>query len=118
LTSNKFIRSAIKLCEEAALTLEERDAYERAEEQAIWEDSIKDLEDEVVAVRKALAESKKTIEENKKTIENKDIVLKEERKALEEERKALEEERKAFEEERKVRVGLEAELKKLKQQTK
>jgi len=102
LKSNKLIRSAIKICEEAALSPEELFAYECAEEQVIWQNSIKALEDDAIEARKLLAESRKT--------------LAEERKAREEERKALEEERKTLEEERKTRTKLEAELAKLKQQ--
>jgi predicted transposase/invertase (TIGR01784 family) len=56
LTKNKLIRRAIKMCEEAALTPQERDAYERAKEQAQWDDTIKGLEDEVVASRKKIAD--------------------------------------------------------------
>jgi len=83
--SNEVIYSAIKICEESALTPEERDAYERAEEQMIWENSIKGLEDEVV-------ESRKTIAENRKIIEEKDKALEVERKA----RKKLEAELEKF----------------------
>jgi predicted transposase/invertase (TIGR01784 family) len=95
LESNNLIRRAIDMCEEAALTPEERDAYERAKEQAQWDDSIKGLEDEVV-------QSRKTIKEKNNTIAEKD--------------KALEEERKALEEERKARAELEAELRRYKLQ--
>ena len=52
LKSNKLIRSAINICKESALTPEELEAYERAEEQMIWDNSIKGLEDEVVESRK------------------------------------------------------------------
>jgi len=68
-TSNKLIRNAIKMCEEAALTPEELYAYERAKEQAQWEDSIKGLEDEVLQSRKSLAEKDKTIAEKDKALE-------------------------------------------------
>jgi predicted transposase/invertase (TIGR01784 family) len=98
LTSNKFIRSAIKLCEEAAFTPEEREAYERAKEQAQWEDSIKGLEDEVVESRKALADNKKTLKEKDKALEEKDKALEKERQTLEKERQALEKKDKALEE--------------------
>jgi len=66
---NELIHSAIKICEESAFTPEELEAYERAEEQMMWENSIKDLEDEVVESRKALAENKKAIEEKEKALE-------------------------------------------------
>jgi len=95
LTSNELICRAIELCEEAALTPEERYAYECAETEAIWQNSIKALEDDAIENRKLLAEKDK---------------------ALEEERKALEEKDKALEEERNARAKLEAELAKLRQQ--
>ena len=97
LTSNKLIRSAIKLCEEAALTPEERYAYERAEEEVIWQNSIKSLENSAIEGRKLLAESKKELAESKKELAEKD-------KALEKERNAC--------------AKLEAELVKLQQQMK
>jgi len=87
LKSNKLIRSAIRMCEEAALTPEELAAYERAEEEVIWQNSIKGLEDDAIETRKLLAESNKKLAEKDKVLE----------------------------EERKARAKLEAELAKLKQ---
>ena len=87
LKSNKLIRSAIKMCKEAALTPEELTAYERAEEEVIWQNSIKGLEDDAIETRKLLAESNKKLAEKDKVLE----------------------------EERKARAKLEAELAKLKQ---
>ena len=69
LKSNKLIHSAIKICRESALTPEELDAYERAKEQVIWQNSIKGLEDEVVESRKTIAENKKALQEKDKEIE-------------------------------------------------
>jgi len=40
LVSNEFIHSAIKICEESALSPEEREAYERSQDEARWQDSI------------------------------------------------------------------------------
>ena len=75
--SNKLIFSAIQKCEEAALTNEEREAYERSKEQVMWDRSIKGLEDAVVEKDKiiadkdqALAEKDQTLAENVKTIAN------------------------------------------------
>jgi predicted transposase/invertase (TIGR01784 family) len=68
LKKNKLIRRAIKMCEEAAFTPEERDAYERAKEQAQWDDTIKGLEDKVVESRKTIAEKDNTIAEKDNTI--------------------------------------------------
>jgi len=143
LKSNKLIRSAIKMCKEAALTPEELTAYERAEEEVIWQNSIKGLEDDAIEARKSLAESKKTLEENKKTLEENKKTLEENKKTLEENKKSLAESKKeieernnviaekdktlaekdktlaekdkALEEERKARANLEAELANLKQ---
>jgi hypothetical protein len=98
LVSNELIFSAIKICEESAFSFEEREAYERAQDEARWQDSIKGLEDEVVEVRKSLAENKKTIAEkdkslaeNKKTIAEKDKSLAEKDKSLAEKDKEIEE---------------------------
>jgi predicted transposase/invertase (TIGR01784 family) len=82
LVSNELIFSAIKICEESAFSLEEREAYERAQDEARWQDSIKGLEDEVVEVRKSLAENKKTIAEKEKTIAVKDKEIEELKKLL------------------------------------
>jgi predicted transposase/invertase (TIGR01784 family) len=68
LTKNKLIRRAIKMCEEAAFSPEERDAYERAKEQAQWDDTIKGLEDAVVESRKKIKEKDNTIAEKDNTI--------------------------------------------------
>ena len=68
--SNELIHSAIKICEESAFSPEEREAYEHARDQARWQDSIKGLEDEVIEVRKTLAEKDKEIEELKKLLED------------------------------------------------
>jgi predicted transposase/invertase (TIGR01784 family) len=100
LTSNKLIRRALKLCEEAALTPEERELYERAKEQAIWQESIKAVEADAIASRKLLAESRKELAESKKALDEKD--------------KALDEKDKALIAERQTREKLEAELEKLK----
>jgi len=105
--NNELIYSAIKICEASALSPEELDAYDRAEMEAIWQNSIKGLEDEVV-------DQRKTIEEKDKALAKKDKALVKERKALEKGRKALAKKDKALEEERKARAELEAEIEKLK----
>ena len=84
LVSNELIHSAIKICEESAFSPAEIESYERAKEEAQWQDSIKGLEDEVVEVRKSLAEKDKTLAEKNKTIE-------EDKKALAEKDKEIEE---------------------------
>jgi predicted transposase/invertase (TIGR01784 family) len=68
LLSNELIRSAIKICEESALSPEEREAYERSQDEARWQDSIKGLEDEVIEVRKSLAEKENALLEQQKKI--------------------------------------------------
>ena len=72
LISNKLIHSAIKICKESALSPEEREAYERAEDEARWQDSIKGLEDENVEFRKSLAEKDKSLAEKDKSLAEKD----------------------------------------------
>ena len=83
LTSNKYIRRAIKLCEEAAFSPEEREIYERAKEQAQWQDSIKGLEDDAIESRKLLAESKKELAESKKELAESKKVIEEKDKTIE-----------------------------------
>jgi predicted transposase/invertase (TIGR01784 family) len=109
--SNKLIRSAIKLCEKAALSPEELFAYEHSEIEMIWQNSIKAVEEDAIESRKALDESRKALDESRKALD-------ESRKALDEKDKALEIERKAHIIERSARKKLEAELEKLKQQKK
>jgi predicted transposase/invertase (TIGR01784 family) len=87
--SNKFIYSAIKICEESALSPSEREAYEHDKEQAQWDHSIKGLEDEVAESRKMIAEKNNTIAEKDKAIAEKDKAIEEKDKAIEEKDKAL-----------------------------
>ena len=65
LKSNKLISAAIEMCQLSALSPEEMDIYDRYEDQARWQASIKGSEDSVI-------QNKKTIEEKDKTIEEKD----------------------------------------------
>jgi len=102
LASNELIYSAIKICEESALSPKEREAYEQAEDEMIWQNSVKGLEDEVGDVRKLLSESKKTIEESKKTIEERDKSIAERDKSLAERDKSLAEKDKEIEELKKL----------------
>ena len=81
--SNKLIHSAIKICEESGFSPEERYAYEKAEDQARWEDSIKGLEDNAVEAKRLLKESKKVLEEKDKALEEKDKLLAESKKEIE-----------------------------------
>jgi len=69
LVSNKLIYTAIKICEESALSPKERYAYDDAEMGVMWQNSIRGLEDEVVDVRKLLAEKDKEIAELKRLLE-------------------------------------------------
>ena len=98
--SNQLIYSAIKICEKAAFTPEELYAYELSEEQMMWDNSIKFLEDTVIESRKIIAEKDKALDDERKTSELKDKALEDERKASEQKDKALEDERKAREKER------------------
>jgi septal ring factor EnvC (AmiA/AmiB activator) len=87
---NELIHSAIKICEESALSASEYEAYERAKEEAQWQDSIKAIEDEAIESRIALAKSKKTIEERDKALVEKDKALVERDTALAEKDTAIE----------------------------
>jgi len=66
--SNELIYSAVKICEESALSPIERLAYEDAEMEVIWQNSIKGLEDDIVEYRKTIAEKDKTLAEKDKEI--------------------------------------------------
>jgi len=68
--SNELIYSAVKICEESALSPKERFAYEHAEIEALWQNSIKGLEDDVVEYRKTIAEKDKRIAELERRLEN------------------------------------------------
>jgi predicted transposase/invertase (TIGR01784 family) len=80
--SNELILSAINICEESAFSPEEIDAYDHAEMEMIWQNSIRDLEDEAIESRKLLKESKKAMEE-------KDNALAEKEKEIEELKRLL-----------------------------
>ena len=82
--SNELIHSAVKICEVSALTQAEWEAYDRAEDLARWQDSIKGLEDDAT-------EAKRLLNEKDKTIAEKDKSLAESKKALEEKDKEIEE---------------------------
>ena len=69
LVSNQYINSAIKICEESALSPVEREIYERDIDVVIWLNSIKSLEDDNIKHRKELEENRKELEEKDKTIE-------------------------------------------------
>jgi len=68
LVSNELIHSAIKMCEESAFSFQERVAYDRSQDQAWWQNSIKGLEDEVLESRKLLAEKEREIEALKREL--------------------------------------------------
>jgi uncharacterized coiled-coil protein SlyX len=121
--SNELIYSAIKMCERSSFSPKELFAYDHAQTQAIWDDSIKGLEDEVVESRKNLAEKDKTLAEKDKTLAEKDKTLAEKDKTLtekdktiEENRKTLEEKDKTIEENRKTLVEKNKEIEELRKQ--
>ena len=70
LTSNSLIFSAIQKSGEAALTPEEREAYERSKEQIMWDRSIKGLEDAVVEKDKIIANQTNELAELRKILSN------------------------------------------------
>ena len=75
LASNKLILSAIQKCEEAALTPQEREAYERSKEQVMWDRSIKGLENAVVEKSKIITFLDQTIADQDQTIANQDQII-------------------------------------------
>jgi len=81
-SSNKLIFSAVQKCEEAALTDEEREIYERSKEQVMWDHSIKGLEDAVVEKDKIIADKDQALADNAKTIAEQAQELAELRKIL------------------------------------
>jgi septal ring factor EnvC (AmiA/AmiB activator) len=96
--SNEFIYSAIQICERSSFSPKELFAYDHAETQAIWDNSIRGLEDEVVESRKNLAEKDKTLAEKDKTLAEKDKTLAEKDKTLAEKDKTLAEKDREIEE--------------------
>jgi uncharacterized protein (DUF3084 family) len=88
-TTNKLIFSAIQKCEEAALTSEEREAYERSKEQVMWDRSIKGLEDAVVAKDKLIADKDQALADKDQALADKDQTIADQAKELTELRKIL-----------------------------
>ena len=88
--SNELIYSAIKMCEAAAFSPEELYAYERAEEQVMWENSIKYLEDNAIKSKIIIEEKDKALEEKDKALEEKDKALEAKDKALDAKDKTIE----------------------------
>jgi predicted transposase/invertase (TIGR01784 family) len=88
--SNELIHSAIKICEASGLSRKERDAYDSAEDYARWPNSIAGLEDEVVDVRKSLAEKDKTLAEKDKSLAESKKTIEERNKSLAEKEREIE----------------------------
>jgi predicted transposase/invertase (TIGR01784 family) len=91
LTSNTLIHSAIKICEESALSPKEREAYERSKENAQWQESIKGLEDEVKKKKKTVAEKDQSLAEKDQSLAEKDQSLAEKDKRIAELERKLKE---------------------------
>ena len=96
-SSNELIYSAIKICEAAAFSPEELYAYERAEEQMMWDNSIKYLEDNAIKSKIIIKEKDKALEEKDKALEEKEKALEERDKALEAKDQTIEEMQKEIE---------------------
>ena len=96
---NKYIRTAMEICEVAAFSPEELDIYERIQEEILLNKNVKFYEDTIEQNKIDLEEKDKTIEQNKidleekdKTIEEKDkenLLMKEELEKMKEEIKKL-----------------------------
>jgi predicted transposase/invertase (TIGR01784 family) len=100
--TNKLIFSAIQKCEEAALTSEEREAYERSKEQVMWDRSIKGLEDAVVEKDKIIADKDQALAYKDQVLADKDQALADKDQALSENAKTIAEQTKELTELRKI----------------
>ena len=97
LASNELISSAIQKCEEAALTPQERERYERSQEQAMWDRSIKGLEDAVVEKDQIIADKDQTIADKDQALADKDQALADKDQTILNQAKELAELRKVLE---------------------
>jgi predicted transposase/invertase (TIGR01784 family) len=114
--SNELIYNAIKICERSSFSPKELFSYDHAEMQAMWDNSIKGLEDDAVENKKILDEKEKTLDEKDKTIVEKEKTIEEKEKTIEEREKTIEEREKTIEESRKTIEEKEKEIEELKKQ--
>ena len=87
---NKYIRSAMEMCEIAAYSPEELEAYERIQEQILWDKNVKFYEETIEKNKIELQQKDKTIEQKGIALEQKDIELQQKDKAIEEKDKEIE----------------------------
>jgi len=95
LLSDKQIKHAIEICKESSLTEKERAIYDKYWDEMLWQNGIKNMENQI-------AENRKEITENKQIIEEKDKTLLENEKALLEKDKILSEKDKLLSEKDKI----------------
>jgi len=96
LLSDKQIKHAIEICKESSLTEKDRAIYDKYWFEMLWQNGIKNMENEIVENKKEITENKKTIEEKDKTLLEKDKALLEKDKIISENEKALSENEKAL----------------------
>jgi predicted transposase/invertase (TIGR01784 family) len=83
LLADRQIRHAIEICKESSLTEKEKAIYDRYQDNILWQNGIKNMENEIVDNKKTIEDKNKTIEDNNKTIEDKDKEIAELKRLLE-----------------------------------
>ena len=86
---DKQIKRAMEICKESSLTEKERAIYDKYWDEMLWQNGIKNMENEIAENKKEITENKKTIEEKDKTLLEKDKALLEKDKIISENEKAL-----------------------------
>ena len=89
LLTDKQIRHAIEICKESSLTEKEKALYDKYRDNMLWQNSIKNMENEIAENKKTIVENKKTIVEKEKTIEEKEKTIVENKKTIEEKEKEI-----------------------------
>jgi hypothetical protein len=89
LLSDKQIRHAIEICKESSLTEKEKAIYDKYWDEMLWQNGIKNMENEIAENKKEIAEGKNEIAEKEQALTEKDKALAEKDKALTEKDKAL-----------------------------
>jgi len=99
---DKQIKRAMEICKESSLTEKERAIYDKYWDEMLWQNGIKNMENEIAENKKEITENKKTIEEKDKTLLEKDKALLEKDKIISENEKALMEKEKEIAELRRL----------------
>jgi len=106
---DKQIKHAMEICKESSLTEKERAIYDKYWDEMLWQNGIKNMENEIAENKKEIEDKDKTIEENKKIIEDNKKTIEDKDKTIEDKDKTIEDKDKTIEDkEREI-----AELKRL-----